>query len=159
MKGYYGPTYYGHPYLDGRGVFLGGHPLDARDAERGDEDLARHDPPWTKRDHPYDYDPFTIWGTPHPSNLCNNTDYVDRLRQWDGAKYDRLARKHYASGSSSYEHPFDSHDCKGSLIERFMRDWYDDPELKLLRVVEFCNPYTGDQTWRLDYHSEKAKAA
>ncbi len=25
---YIGPTYYGHPYLDGRGFFPDGHPLD-----------------------------------------------------------------------------------------------------------------------------------
>lgn len=29
---YIGPTYYGHPYLDGRGFFPDGHPLDKRDA-------------------------------------------------------------------------------------------------------------------------------
>lgn len=27
---YSGPTYYGHPYLDGRGVFFDGQPLDEK---------------------------------------------------------------------------------------------------------------------------------
>ncbi len=153
-----GPTYYGHPYLDGRTMFLDGHPLDVIERPRGDEDLGpRHDPPWTKQSHPYSYDPFTIWGEPRPSKECNGSDYTDRLDQWDSAKYARLARKHYSSDTNSYERPFDSHNCKGHLIERFLRDWYDDPKLKLLRVVEYCHPYTGYQTWRLDYASEVAK--
>ena len=120
-----------------------------------DQDLTRHDPPWTKQSHPYCYDPFTIWGAPRPNKACNDTVYTDRLDQWDSAKYARLARKHYQSGESCYERPFDSHHCKGHLIERFLRDWFDDFELKLLRVVEYCSPATGYQTWRLDYTSTK----
>ena len=155
MTRYLGPTYHGHPYLDGRTIFLDGHPLDVRRASPRDEDLQRHDPPWTKQSHPYNYDPFTIWGTPGPSAECNGTNYTDRLSQGDHAKYERLAKKHYRSGSDAYERPFDSHDCKGHLIERFLRDWHGDPELKLLRVVEYCHPYTGYQMWRLDYASPK----
>lgn len=159
MTRYFGSTYYGHPYLDGRTIFLDGHPLDMQRDKDADKDLGRHDPPLTKREHPYNYDPFTIWGAPRPSAECNNTDYTDRLSQRDNAKYTRLSRKHYESGTNSYAQPFafDSHNCKGDLIERFLRDWYDDPELKLLRVVEYCNPYSGYQTWRLDYRSTKAK--
>jgi hypothetical protein len=122
---------------------------------RGDEDLIRHDPPWTKSAHPYCYDPFTIWGEPRENKACNGTDYTDRLDQWDRAKYDQLARKHYRSGDNGYERPFDSHRCKGDLIEAFLRDWHDDPKLKLLRVIEYCNPSSGYPTWRLDYVTPK----
>lgn len=159
MKRYIGPTYHGHPYLDGRGFWPDGHPLDF--VQRSDADLdlhPRHDPPWRKSDHPYNYDPFTIWGEPRPSKACNGTDYTDRLDQWDHTKYAQLAAKHYQSGTASYERPFDSHHCKGDLIEAFLRDWYADPKLKLLRVIEYCHPYSGFQTWRLDYQSAKAKA-
>lgn len=123
--------------------------------DRADEDLMLHDPPWTKQSHPYCYDPFTIWGKPHPSKECNGTVYTDRLDQWDSGKYDRLSRKHYCRGSNNFERPFDSHNCKGELIEAFLRDWFDDPELRLLRVIEYCSPATGYQTWRLDYASPK----
>lgn len=125
------------------------------EVDDGDEDLTRHDPPWTKSDHPYCYDPLTIWGEPRPNKECNGTVYVDRLEQWDAAKYDRLAREHYRRGDTCYERPFDSYNCKGYLIERFLRDWFGDPKLRLLRVVEYCHPYTGYPTWRMDYVSSK----
>lgn len=118
-----------------------------------DDDLMRHDPPWSKQSHPYCYDPFTIWGAPRPNKACNGTVYTDRLDQWDHAKYEQLASKHYRSG---YERPFDSYRCKGHLIEAFLRDWFDDPELKLLRVIEYCDASSGYPTWRLDYTSKKA---
>lgn len=122
---------------------------------RRDEDLIRHDPPWTKAEHPYTYDPFTIWGAAAPSDECNGTVYTDRLSEWDYAKYNRLARKHYRRGDYNYARPFDTHQCKGNLIEEFLRDWFDDPKLRLLRVIEYCNPGTGFQTWRLDYVSTR----
>lgn len=115
-----------------------------------DRDLNSHDPPWTKQSHPYCYDPFTIWGDPRPSQECNGTVYTDRLDQWDSGKYERLATKHYSG-----HRPFDSYSCKGDRIEAFLRDWFDDPGLKLLRVVEYCHPGTGFPTWRLDYVSKK----
>jgi hypothetical protein len=151
VKSYIGPRYHGHPYLDGRGVFLDGHPLDVVKDPRADADLSRSNPPRTKREHPYNYDPFTIWGQPFPNAERTGTVYADRLMQWDRAKYERLARKHYRSGTADYERPFDSERCQGGLIERFLRDWFEDQELKLLRVVEQCNPYTGERTWMLDY--------
>lgn len=164
MSRYQGPTYYGHPYLDGRGVFLDGHPLDS-----ADKDLSRHAPPRTKSTHPYAYDPFTIWGDPFPSKQCNGTVYTDRLDQEDRAKYERLVRKHYQREESNRDfgragvrwqsptelRPFDSYHCKGELIEAFLRDWFEDPQLKLLRVVEYCDPHSGYETWRCDYVSDK----
>lgn len=153
MKRYFGSTYYGHPYLDGRGIFLNGHPLDLPITPLADDDLFRNDPPRTKQRYPYNYDPFTIWGTPHPSAECNSTNYTDRLEQEDRAKYTLLSKKHYRSASNIYERPFDSQNCKGPLIERFLRDWHDDPELKLLRVIEYCNSFTGFKTWRLYFHT------
>ena len=86
-----------------------------------DQDLMRRDPPWTKQSHPYCYDPFTIWGAPRSTKACNGTVYTDRLDQWDRSKYERLAAKHYRG-----HRPFDSYQCKGHLIEAFLRDWFDE---------------------------------
>lgn len=46
---YIGPTYYGHPYLDGRGFFPDGHPLDV---ER-DESKRREQPAAQPYTNPY----------------------------------------------------------------------------------------------------------
>lgn len=123
-----------------------------------DLDLPRSNPPRTKAFHPCAYDPFTIWGDPHPSKKCNGTDYTDQLDRWDPAKYDQLAKKHYRSGESDYARPFAEYACKGDLIQAFLRDWHDDPKLELLRVIEYCDASTGYSTWRLDYRSTKAAA-
>jgi hypothetical protein len=50
---YLGPTYYGHPYLDGRGFFLDGHPLDDSAAQCSAEDLtSSSDPLRDKQPYP-----------------------------------------------------------------------------------------------------------
>lgn len=122
-----------------------------------DADLQRCDPPRTKQSHPYCYDPFTIWGEPRPSAVCNGSVFTDRLEQCDRAKYVHLMHKHYRCGESDYVHPFALDNCQGRLIQAFLRDWFDDPKLRLLRVVEYCNQGTGYPTWSLDYHSVKKK--
>jgi hypothetical protein len=116
----------------------------------GDEDLGRQDPPRTKSSHPYAYDPFTIWGAHSPNPKCNGSVYVDRLEQWDRAKYKQLAEEVYEGCR-----PFDSYNCKGDRIQEFLRRWNDDPALKLLRVIEYCNWSSGYPTWRLDYITKK----
>jgi len=151
MKRYH-KSIWGYGEFDGRGIFFDGHPLDPAMLPPADADLFRHDPPRTKQRHPYNYDPFTIWGAPRPSAECNDTNYTDRLEQEDHAKYALLSKKHYRSGGNAYERPFDAQNCKGHLIEQFLRDWHNDPELKLLRVIEYCNASTGFPTWRLDFH-------
>ncbi len=116
-----------------------------------DLDLQRSDPPRTRSTHPYSYDPFTIWGAPQAHAECTDTNWTDRLQEWDYAKYQVLAKKHYPDMSR----PFDSYNCKGTLIEQFLRDWHADPDLKLLRVIEYCNAATGYPTWRLDIQQVK----
>lgn len=115
-----------------------------------DADLMRRDPPYKKAAHPYTYCPFTIWGKPFPNEKCNGSEYTDRLDAWDRTKYAKLASVYYLNQS-----PFNSHNCKGHLIEAFLRDWYDDPKLQLLRVIEYCNRSTGYPTWRLDFITSK----
>lgn len=116
-----------------------------------DSDLQRHDPPRSRISHPYSFDPHTIWGKPFPDRRCNATDYTDRLEQWDYAKYTRLIQKICASGAR----PFDGYNCRGDLIEQFLREYHDDPTIKLLRVIAECNVATGYPLWRLDYRTER----
>lgn len=131
--------------------YPGCDPYDDRDS-----DLQRSDPPREKHDfrYRYAYDPFTIWGNPGPNESCNGSEYVDRLEQWDYAKYGRISERFYKGAR-----PFDDHNCRGDLFEQFLREWFEDPDLKLLRVVEYCNRSSGYPTWRLDYHSPKFAVA
>jgi hypothetical protein len=121
-----------------------------------DADLIRHSPVWTKAGHPYAYDPFTIWGAPQPDARCNGSTYTDRMEQHDRKRYHALAERHYRGGDPvTYHRPFDSHRCRGDLIEQFLREWEGDPDLTLIRVIEYCDVSNGYPTWRLDYVTSK----
>jgi len=115
-----------------------------------DADLQRQDPPRTRARYPYSYDPFTIWGDPHPNDRCNGSDYTDRLEEWDYKKFNELAKEIYVDGDQRAA-PFNSFNCRGDLIQKFLRRYHDAPDLELLRVIEYCNVSTGYPTWRLDY--------
>lgn len=143
---------------DVRYEILDGAGFPARVVTRGDVDRdlqPQRKPRWTKATHPYNYDPFTIWGMPRADKRCNASIYTDRLEQWDRAKYVALSQKHYEAGAATYRRPFDAYNCQGPLIEGFLRDWYDDAALKLLRVIEYCCPNTGYPTWRMDFITSK----
>lgn len=116
-----------------------------------DDDLTRCDPVRTPQTHPYNYDPFTIWGGPNPS--ANGSEWTDRLQQWDYSKYKALSEKHFSNGSR----PFSSHGCQGELIQAFLRDFLDKPTLILTRVIEYCNQSSGYPLWCMVYVVDKSK--
>lgn len=116
-----------------------------------DADLQRHDPPWTKWDAPYSFDPYTIWGFAGPNKECNSTNWTDRLSEWDYDKYERIAKEVFPVGSQ----PFSDHNCRGDLIQEFLRRYHDDPTIVLLRVIAYCNLSNGFPLWRLDYKTTK----
>lgn len=115
--------------------------------DNADADLQRQDPPRTRMTHPYSYDPFTIWGKAEPDPCCNGSDYTDRLEEWDYKKFHEIAKETYVGGAR----PFNSQDCRGDLIEKFLRRYHNAPDLKLLRVIEYCNQSSGYPVWRLNY--------
>lgn len=105
----------------------------------------------TKFTHPYSYDPITQF------MLCGveptSTVYTDRLTQWDFAKHDRLCQKHFGNRGQYWD------GRSPKLTEAFLRDWYDDPELILTAIIEYCNVATGYPCWRLDFKCEPKPTA
>lgn len=99
----------------------------------------------TKASHPYNYDPIMQFLADEHETLEGSTVYTDRLMQFDYEKANRLMQKHFGDTG----HYWDKR--APEAIEAFMRDWNDDPELKLIAVIEYCNHATGYPTWRLDY--------
>ena len=95
--------------------------------------------------HPYSYDPFDIFTT---GKKANGSIYTDRLLMWDFDKHDKLCQKHFGNERQGWR------DRSPKLIEKFLRDWGEDPKLVLTRIVEYCNLSTGYPTWRLDFYSD-----
>lgn len=99
--------------------------------------------------HPYNYDPFPTFicenYSQYATNISRSTIYSDRLRQWDWDKYNELCRKHFGDEG----HYWDQR--KPEAIEAFLRDWTDNPNLKLLMIEQQCNHATGYPLWRFDF--------
>lgn len=94
--------------------------------------------------HPYSYDGFVTYKV-HDDTEANNTIYTDRLLQWDWDKHNELCKKHFGNEGQYWS------ERSPDKIEAFLRDWCDDPELILVRVMQYCNQATGYPLWRLDF--------
>ena len=94
--------------------------------------------------HPYSYDGFVVWRG-GKNEEANMTVYSDRLRQWDSAKFEKLSKKYCNPHSLSNQEP--------TLIEKFLQEYNNDPELKLILVMKYCNVSSGYPVWRFDYKS------
>lgn len=96
----------------------------------------------TKYTHPYSYDPFVLW---KGKGDANGSVYTDRLYQWDYEKADRLGKKHMPGKRWDNAQP--------SQIEAFLREYLDAPDLKLVKIIEYCNVSNGYPVWRLDFYA------
>ena len=113
----------------------------------------------TKQSHPYNYSPIILWNKKqgylggHYLDDCedalvegsNNSIYTDRMSQWDHTKYNTLYDKYIKdSGWNDAEN-----------VEKFLREYNEDPNLELLQVVEYCHAASGYPLWRLDCRTTK----
>lgn len=99
----------------------------------------------TPQTHPYSYDGFVNWKTDEKANSCI---YTDRLLMWDFDKHDRLCQKHFGNEGQYWN------DREPKLIEAFLQDWCDNPDIKLVMVMQHCNLSNGYPVWSLHYIQE-----
>lgn len=98
----------------------------------------------TKIDYPYSYDGFVLHRLGE-NKEANGTVYSDRLYEWDNKRYNTLRQKHFGDNSQYWGSSYPS------LIEKFLQDYMDNQDLKLIIVMEHCNLATGYPVWRFDY--------
>jgi hypothetical protein len=120
--------------------------------EDQDRELRYSDERRTKQQYPYSYDPFTTWGSRDPR--CNGSVYTDRMDQWDHDKFISLGKKILGEVPNWF-----GTWCNGAKVEEFLREYMGKPNLKLTRVIEYCNMSTGYPTWRLDYYDPEGPKA
>lgn len=97
----------------------------------------------TKLTHPYSYDGYVLWRGGDNDEI-KNTVYSDRLREWNYKKTERLNEK-YNTNINSWK------EKDPKKIEKFLQDYCDNPEIKLILIMEYCNQSTGYPVWRFDY--------
>lgn len=99
----------------------------------------------TKQTHPYSYDGFVLWRGGE-NNEATATVYSDRLLQWDYEKHNKLCMKYFGDEAQLW---WDKRSPQ--QIEKFLRDWFDNENLKLVLIMEYCNISNGYPCWRFDF--------
>lgn len=94
----------------------------------------------SKYEYPYSYDPITQFSN---GKQGNSSCYSDRMKQWDANKYDDC--------SGAVSNKSDYWNIPSAKIEEFLRLYYADPTLELVKVVEYCNQATGFPVWYFEY--------
>lgn len=109
-----------------------------------DNQIGRHYPPRTKATHPYNYDPIILI---HASGNITSSAYSDRMRSWEPEKFD------FAIGQGVGEMRFSW--GRTEAVNAFLHSYYDDPTIKIVKVMEYCNVATGYPCWFLAWGSAK----
>ena len=107
-----------------------GHPVDL-------SDLKDHfsNPYQSKFDAPYSYDPFSTFY--NESVTPNHTVYSDRFHLWGEEKYSQACMKAFGESSSHFNNR------EPEEVEAFLKHYYQDENLVLTRIVEWCNKSNG----------------
>lgn len=98
----------------------------------------------TKKQYPYSYDGHVLHRL-LPNSETNLTIYSDRLQkiipEW---KWNVNFLKHFNTNGNYF-------DCfNPKLIQNFLREVLDQPDLNLVLVMEYCNVSNGFPVWRFD---------
>ena len=118
---------------------------------------ADHPDARTPEQYPYGFEAYICWevadflGAKAAAGRRFSGFDTDRLTMWDFAKHDRLNMKHF--GNKAQLH-WGSRSPK--LIEAFVRDWCEDPGLRLVQIIAQVNVGNGFPLWSLVFiHSEE----
>jgi hypothetical protein len=100
----------------------------------------------TKMSYPYAYDCHVIWRG-GPNSEIKHAVYHDRMQQWDWDKFERC-RKNHLDG-------FRFNNADPEKVEAFLREYNDDPGLRLIVIQEGCNVSNGYPYWVFHYRTDK----
>ena len=97
--------------------------------------------------HPYSYDLYYTWGA-----LPTQEDepdvisvYSDRMYQWDSEKFNSCMRKHTGTESQLWN------SISPAKLQNMFREYFDKPNLKLVRIFNGCNHGNGNPLYLVHY--------
>jgi hypothetical protein len=107
----------------------------------------------TKQKYPYSYSPYVQWQHDDPKMIeqANGSAYSDRLYQWDSGKYNSSSQEVFGNEHQSWNNR------SPKMIEQFLRVYWDDPSLILVKVIEHCNVSSGYPVWCFVVYTERNK--
>jgi len=95
----------------------------------------------TKQEHPYSYDGFVTYRNGKNEEI-NNDVYSDRLLQWNYNKSRVLMQKYFGESGDYWS------GRNPKKIQKFLSEYFDKPNLKLILIMEYCNVSSGYPVWR-----------
>jgi len=99
----------------------------------------------TKSEHPYSYDGFVTYRNGKNEEI-NGDVYSDSLLQWNYAKSRELMKKHFGESGDYWN-------FRGSKnIEKFLSEYFDKPNLKLILIMKYCDMSSGYPVWRFGFN-------
>jgi hypothetical protein len=98
----------------------------------------------TRTEYPYSFDDYVSY-TNVEQTLANDSAYTDRMRRWDDRKYEALLRKHFNSDVDYWN------GRPAQKVEAFLRDYFDLPNLQLVRIWACCNQANGFEEWQFEW--------
>jgi hypothetical protein len=105
----------------------------------------------TSHTNPYNYDTFIMIGEPNIAPT-KGACYSDRLMQWDFKKHDKCLEAVFGEGDTGQY--WSSRSPEG--IEKFLRLYFDDSSIELVRVLQGCNASNGYPFWVFEYNMDEA---
>lgn len=103
--------------------------------------------PRTKAAYPYSYDPITIMDRSEFVKP-NASVYSDRLFRNDMDKYNSLRMKHFGDIAQCTWS-----DSPPNLIEAFLRDYFGNPKIQIVKIIECCDQMSGFPVWYFSYYA------
>jgi len=100
--------------------------------------------------HPYSFELHITYGKPNlPKGMVTDSAYTDRLSQWDYKKYDKCCKSVFGNKTPYWD------SRKTEDIEKFLKLYFNDDTLKLIRISKCCNVSNGFPLWLFDWNSKK----
>lgn len=102
----------------------------------------------TPQEYPYSYDGYVTHRLQENSK-DDNTVCTDRLWQRNPKLHDELCQKHFGDKGQYWGGRYPEQ------IEAFLRDYYKNPDIELVYIMQYCNVSSGYPLWRLEYKLKK----
>lgn len=103
----------------------------------------------TPETHRYSFSDYVVFKDEAGYRLATGSAYSDRMQTWDYDKYKSAAIAVWGENRQGGGFPSCPNSGKDANTEKFLRLYYDDPQLELVAIIASCNVSSGYPLWAL----------